>query len=204
MITNVVHVTSTQGYNGIVLSGHLASQFSLGQGGEGGRRRRIADKRIVMKDKEWYKHYDEARGIFFRIETTVACPKRNFFRYGGEVALEFSPALLKDHRDWIINTEENNGFVFGDHGVESYSLFSGEPGRTLYGNDVCEHDLLKVDAALCELLIDSPAIDLSHLSKVTFKRTSLRTLSFRLRDILYRLINYIVMLYCYVKSMRSC
>jgi hypothetical protein len=171
-ITNLIHSTSLAGYNGIVMSGHLLNQPALIEKGiiiigEGGADRRIGDKMVTLEDEDWYKKYDEGRGIYFRVETNISkCT--NPFSYGGDVIMEFSPKLLEQYPNWILNTEENFGFVLGKHGEEVESPFSGNLGKTFYGTYE-EGDLDDMCADDAELVFDVPIVNLDNLVNVKFK-----------------------------------
>lgn len=177
MITKLIHSTSLKGYNGIIESLYLYNQHCLSEKGiifkgEGGGQRRIGDRMVTIEDKNWWKHYDEGRGIYFRIDTDQS-QDRDPFVYGGEVVLEFSPDLLKQYPDWILNTEENFGFVIGKHGEEAESPFSGDIGKTLYGTYE-ESDLVGVNNDVAELVIDVPEINMDNLINVKFKNKSIK------------------------------
>lgn len=172
-INHLFHVTSLDGYNGIIQSKNLLNQPSLVKKGivikgEGGLNRRIGDRLATLVDKDWYKHFDEARGIYFRIAI-----EDDPFRYGGDIVLEFSPDLLKQYPNWILNTEENFGFVLGNHGEIKESPFSGELGKTLYGK-YTEKDLEDIIPGNAELTIDVPSINLKNLVNVRYKNENIK------------------------------
>jgi hypothetical protein len=66
-------------------------------------------------------------GVYFRILPLITPIKTN---YGGDCVMIFSKDIL-NHNNFIINTEENNGFCIGKDGVVSESQFSGEEGMTI-------------------------------------------------------------------------
>jgi len=66
--------------------------------------------------------------------------------------------------NWTLNTDENNGFVFGPHGHSRTSMITGREGIT-YFTHVSQDDLQHIDSKKSELVIPCD-VNLCHLQRV--------------------------------------
>jgi hypothetical protein len=166
-IKEIVHSTSIQAYESILGSGRIFDQkdrqkFCISMVGEGTKDRRVGTfDAPLTHGRDFYEEFDEANGVYFRVGT-----KENpidFF--SGSVQLVFSHHLLDQYPDWIFNTEENFGFVLGEHGEMAESPWSGDEGVTFMG--VIDQDI-EIIPRNTELLIPH-SINLENLAEVRFK-----------------------------------
>lgn len=161
-ITKIVHGTSLEGYQSIMIMKRILDQVDraslkiliTGQG--------TPNRKVGQYDDE--KLLDEAQGVYFRLETSTT--PLDLAKEPGDVFLIFSPDLLSQYKTWVINTEENFGYMISKHGVKGEGQFSGEPG-TSWVNHIPPEGVEEITSA-AELLIPN-SINLDNLVAVVFK-----------------------------------
>lgn len=161
-ITTLVHGTSIEGFMSIMIMRRVLDQVDranlnillTGQGTSGRTIGQFDDVRLS----------DEAQGVYFRLETTTS--PLDLLNEPGDVFLLFQPNLLRQYKLWVINTEENFGFMIDEHGVPGNGQFSGEPG-TSWVNFISPEGIKELSIS-SELLIPN-SINLDNLVGVAFK-----------------------------------
>lgn len=164
-IRYLVHFTTDKALQSIVryytiFNGSDRDRMGIKQRCNGSIERRRTSYLKPLEDSSYYKSFDEADGVYFRVNV----PNFDVNDTVSTVKLIFSPRVLDD-RDWILNTEENNGFVF--YPDNSESPFTGEIGKTYYSTD--DLSSLSFDPYRAELLI-TRSVDLEHLVHVQERR----------------------------------
>lgn len=133
-MTNVLklyHCTSEKAFKSILNYGYIYDQYDRrrfkldGFVGEGTKGRRVGNCLMPIVDKLYYRLYDEAKGVYFRVTPIVDRPSKQL----DHVIVLDAIAVINSCGMWHLNTEENFGFVFNPNG--SSSPFSGEIGDTL-------------------------------------------------------------------------
>lgn len=108
------------------------------------------DPRISLKDKNFYKNFDEINGVYFRLKKV---DEPYIFHYGGDVLIFLSSKILKKYNN-VINTEENFGFMINKCGVEDESQFSGEIGMSFFNlNKIDKISNYKFDTKNSEIVV---------------------------------------------------
>lgn len=172
LIKEIVHYTTVSNMTNIIRQGMLYNQpdraFIDYEQGQGLKNRTIASMYTPLIDRQYYHRYDEATGVYFRVEFCADLEKRSSATFSGHrstrtAKLVFSSNLL-DRYMWILNTQENNGFVFGYEGVYSTSPFSGDVGCSWF-NRVPHDANAQIESYNSELVIPV-SIDLLNLVRV--------------------------------------
>lgn len=124
----IYHRTKPEHLDGIISTKHIYNQIDRKKRDihyeyEGSKNRKLGDCNIVLKYRDYWKYFDEAKGVYFR--PYLDKPKLK----PGEsaIVLDFQK-IREDGINWLINTEENHGFYINKPGIESQSPFSGERG----------------------------------------------------------------------------
>ena len=161
-ITKLVHGTSVEGYRSIMIMKRILDQVDRANlkiilAGQGSLNRSLGQ----FDDDQLS---DEAQGVYFRLETTTS--PLDLLKEPGDVFLIFSPNLLRQYKSWVINTEENFGFMIDEHGVKGEGQFSGEFG-TSWVNYIPPEGVQEISGA-SELLIPN-SINLDNLIAVVFR-----------------------------------
>ena len=163
-IHTLVHGTSIEGFKSIMIMERVLDQVDkanlkillTGQGGIGRALGQFDDLRRLL---------DEAQGVYLRLDTTTS--PLDLLKEPGDVFLLFHPDLLNQYKPWVINTEENFGFMIDVHGVLGTAEYgSGEPG-TSWVNFIPPERIREVSNR-SELLIPN-SINLDNLVAVAFK-----------------------------------
>lgn len=164
----IIHWTSPKNYASIITTGALLTNKNVQViqnivYGQGGRDRRLGDSRASLENPDtFYKYFDEAEGVYFRVGTR----EKPLTETQADVALVFSPSLLKEY-DWILNTMENFGFYISEDGVTGEGQFSGEYGATLTPSSLELLSLQDYDPNYTELLVKEN-VSLKYLEQVLF------------------------------------
>ncbi len=132
-IFKIIHETSSKFMDSILREGKLLTSNNLNKKfltdspkGQGSKNRKLCDSEESIKNREhFWKHCDEADGVYFRI-LEMDTPLKT---YTGDIILVFSKDMLYKY-SWILNTTENFGFYISSPGFEGESQFSGEIGTT--------------------------------------------------------------------------
>ncbi len=161
-IIRLIHGTSVEGYQSIMIMKRILDQVDRAElkillAGQGSPNRVIGQYDDDMLS-------DEAQGVYFRIDTSTA--PLNLLDEPGDVFLIFSSDLLRQYKPWVINTEENFGFMIDAHGVKGEGKFSGDPG-TSWVNYIPPEGIQEI-SKVSELLIPN-SINLDNLIAVAFK-----------------------------------
>jgi Family of unknown function (DUF5863) len=139
--------------------------------GQGSRNRRLCDPDETIKNREtFWKHCDEADGVYFRI-FDIDAPLKT---YTGDVILVFSKELLRKYY-WILNTTENFGFYIDSPGIKGESQFSGEPGTTYTLNTLKQLELDSFDPYLSELCVFED-VSLKFLKEIYVREHALESI----------------------------
>lgn len=112
---------------------------------------------------------DEAQGVYFRVDTTTS--PLDLLNEPGDVFLLFQPNLLRQYKLWVINSQENFGFMIDKHGVLGSGQYSDEPG-TSWVNFIPPEGIRELSRS-SELLIPN-SINLNNLIAVAFKNEEVR------------------------------
>ena len=180
----LIHCTTIEGFKGImgvgrILDQQLRRKFLIDvPSGEGVKGRKVGPRLAPLRDKNFWEKFDEGEGIFFRVaknaQQAPSCSSSKL-----PIQLIFDQNVLNDTDDWILSTEENNGFVLGVHKEYGESPFSGEVGFTHYGKvePLNEDTMNEVIPTNAELVI-SGEVPLKHLNKiVVYNRNVLNALN---------------------------
>ncbi len=117
--------------------------------GQGSKNRKLCDSEESIKNREhFWKHCDEADGVYFRI-LEMDTPLKT---YTGDIILVFSKDMLYKY-SWILNTTENFGFYISSPGFEGESQFSGEIGTTYTLDTLKDMDVSSFDPYSSELCV---------------------------------------------------
>lgn len=127
----LIHETSIASLDSILKNGFLLTssktQHMEGAVGQGSKNRRLAqDPSVSLTKSDFYELYDEVDGVYMRLQRKTESVRSQY----SECVMLFSSALLRHHR-FVINTEENFGFLIDEEGVVNESQFSGEPGFSI-------------------------------------------------------------------------
>ncbi|AAQ21628.1 unknown [Cryptophlebia leucotreta granulovirus] len=127
----LIHETSFTSLFGILKSGHIftssKTQEIMEARGQGGKNRRLtSDPAMSLKMTNFYELYDEVDGVYMRLCLKTESLRTQF----SDCVMLFSSLLLKNY-EFVINTEENFGFLISEEGVVGESQFSGEPGFSI-------------------------------------------------------------------------
>lgn len=127
----IYHRTKPAHLDGIIYCKHIYNQIDrqkrdIYYENEGSKNRKIAKSSISLqsyKSEDYWKYYDEAIGIYFR--PYLDKPKLK----PGEsaIVLDFQK-IREDGINWLINTEENNGFYITKPGYRALCPYGGEYG----------------------------------------------------------------------------
>lgn len=148
----LIHETSYGSLEKILQSGYLfisSKTQKLDSVGQGSKNRRLTtDPMVSLTNPNFYDMYDEVDGVYLRLHPRTATIRSQF----SECVLIFSTSLL-NHLPFVINSEENFGFLIDREGIVSESQFSGEPGFSIRNIDNLK--LLKdlVDFSSTEVVI---------------------------------------------------
>ena len=170
-ITSIVHSTSVEGYNGIIILNQILDQsdrkdLNIYLTGEGTGTRVVGEPRDLLEKGTIYAdEVDEAKGVYFRIGTVFH--PQNFKNLYGDIHFVFNDDLLHQYPNWIINTEENFGFFIEEHGIQGKSQFSGEEGTTWNGIISLE-GIKQIRPDSSELLIQN-SVNFKNLKKIIFR-----------------------------------
>ena len=144
----LIHETSLSSLLCILKSGYLLTssktQKMANAAGQGSKNRRLtSDPTVSLTMPDFYEYYDEVDGVYMRLLNKETSLKSVF----GECTLLFGWCTLNQH-SFVINTEENFGFMIGESGI---SQFSGEPGISI----TSLRDIEMIDGNNAEVLIRS-------------------------------------------------
>lgn len=132
-ITNFLNIVKDQ----TIFKSSVLNTLGIDQAQCGRRVKLASDPTVPLSDPQFYDHYDQVDGVYFRIIPTTFPYANPEFE---DCALVFDMGLL-NHNKFIINRVENYGFCLGPEGVFAESPFSGEFGLSVM-------DLAKVDLIL--------------------------------------------------------
>jgi hypothetical protein len=164
----IIHETNSKFLDSILREGKLLTSDGLNKlnnsetiVGQGSRNRRLCDPEETIKNREtFWKHCDEANGVYFRI-FEMDTPLKTF---NGDIILIFSRNLLYKY-DWILNTTENFGFYISEPGVQGESQFSGEVGTTYTFDTLNKLRLNSFDPYASELCVFQD-VSLKYLKEI--------------------------------------
>lgn len=118
---------------------HLNTEIRRAKG-EGSNCRTFTNAKVSLHDPLYWKTFDEANGVYFRVGTNPLDYHTPLLS-SGSIVLVFSANILKDpYYTWNINTTENNGFYLADPGIEAISPFSGDQGVTYDSSNIDDYD----------------------------------------------------------------
>jgi hypothetical protein len=167
----IYHRTKPEHINGIISNKHIYNQIDRKKRDinceyEGSKNRKIAKSSISLqsyKSEDYWKYYDEAIGIYFR--PYLDKPKLK----PGEsaIVLDFQK-IREDSINWLINTEENNGFYISKPGFEARTSFGGELGISY---DETNWKLCKTNNLTnrCEVLLENSIYITPYLVEIISK-----------------------------------
>lgn len=161
----IYHETTKNNYELIKKSGTLLKRsvtqmmVNVENGQGSGWRNLTTDPFYSLKNENFYNEVDEVDGVYLR----PSVGQKKIMETG--VVLYFSLDAMKDN-DFILNTEENNGFAIGEEGEVKESQFSGELGFSTTKYNVVKH-LDKKDLENAEVVILNN-LSLKYLTRVEF------------------------------------
>lgn len=168
MISSIIHSTSFEAYEGIIIAGKILDQkdrekILIYLIGEGTHNRKVGPIDYFLNPEKKDEKFDEGMGVYFRIETTIPL---DFAKLPGNVHFVFTDNLLKQYPDWLINSTENFGFQINHHGKGGFSQMTGEFG-TSWVRTITKDGVKNLNEN-SELLIMN-SVDLKNLKMVVFK-----------------------------------
>jgi len=138
----IVHYTTKKAYENILISKHILTNtstinyelpniFSFSPGFGNINKKKIGNSKITLTDSLddiISNNYTEAHGVYFRMERNITSfvPDRT----NCTIKIILNMDVLHAY-EWYINTEENNGFYFGDINSTRVGLFGGYLGKTI-------------------------------------------------------------------------
>lgn len=163
---NLIHETTLYSLNLILDAGHLLrsskTQQILEVKGQGSKNRKLAtDPRVSLNTSNFYEFYDEVDGVYMRLQKKSDTVKSQFL----ECVLLFSTNILNKH-SFVINTEENFGFLINEEGLVSESQFSGEPGFSI--TSVNNIHLLENSNFSSNEVVITDDVSIAHLRTIFF------------------------------------
>ncbi|ACZ63515.1 PrGVORF29 [Pieris rapae granulovirus Wuhan] len=165
----LIHETSLSSLELILKSGYIftsgKTQTIKETKGQGSKKRRLATNPATsLLDSEFYEHYDEVDGVYMRLQSKTDSVRLKFV----DCIMLFNMSLLKTNR-FVINTEENFGFMIDEEGVVNESQFSGEPGFSItsLSNLYLLNDLINAPASEVLLLDD---VSILYLRTIFFNK----------------------------------
>lgn len=183
----ILHETNSKFLDSILQTGklltsdHLNNLKNLKIIGQGSRNRRFCDPEETIKNRETYwKHCDEASGVYFRI-FELDTPLKTI---SGDMILVFSKNILYKY-NWILNTTENFGFYIDEPGVPGKSQFSGEPGTTYTVDTLKQLELDFFDPYASELCIFQD-VSLKFLKEIYIRESALENLKLNIIKALFK------------------
>lgn len=182
-ISSFIHSTSLEAYEGIISIGKILNQkdrekMLIYLSGQGAAKRKYGPIDYFLNPTS-IGDYEEAEGVYFRIETTTPY---EYIKFPGQVHFIFTDKLLNQFPNWIINSTENFGFQIDQHGKGNYSQMSGEFG-TSWVKSITKDGIKTLDEN-SELVINN-SVDLKNLKMIVFNTKDLFLKSTKLPNIKY-------------------